>query len=162
MTVDLWPERAPLLIDLGEGVMSVKDSEVSMLGLSSPDQVLARYLAFVYHMRNLPVGTPINLRGVDLEVLSDALQLEKADVESRLHQLIADEEAVASVQRRFRLRTLAPVAGVVLAVCSAGLLVASLGGSPEPETDISTASVVTLEIVTDIGAGGAVEFNPET
>lgn len=160
MIVDLWPERAPLLIDLDEGVMSVKDSEVSTVGLSSPDQVLARYLAFVYHMRNLPVGTPISLRGVDLEVLSDALQMEQVDVESRLRQLIADEEAVAEVQRRFRLRTLAPVASVVLAACSAGFLVASLGGSPEPETDISTASVVTLEVVTDIGNGAAVEFNP--
>lgn len=159
MSIDVWPERAPLVVDLGEGVMSVKDSEVSTVGLSSPDQVLARYLAFVYHMRNLPVGTPISLRDVDLEVLSVALQMETTDVESRLHQLIADEETVAEVQRSFRLRMLTPVASVVFAVCSAGFLVASFGGSPEPETDISTASVVTLEVVTDIGNGAAVEFN---
>jgi hypothetical protein len=45
-------------------------------------------------------------------------------------------------------------------VCSAGLLVANIAAAPETGTDISTASIVTVEIVTDIGNGGAIEVNP--
>jgi hypothetical protein len=160
----VFPPRSPLIIDLDQGVMSVKDSKVSTRGLAASDQILARYLAFVYHMRNLSVGSPIFFRIADLEVLSTALEIDKLDIESRLSKLMQEEEMIADVQRSSRLRTLAPIASFVLAACSAGFLVASLGSSPSPEseTDVSTAAVITLEIVTDIGNGGAVEFNPGT
>jgi uncharacterized membrane protein len=154
------PKRSPLLVDLDSGWMSVEDSEVQTSGLSSPDEILARYLAFVYHLRNLPVGTPIGFRVLDLEVLSTALEIDKIDIESRLKRLIKDKKLVAEMQRRSRVRTLAPLAGVVLAVCSAGLLVASFGAAPEPEADVATAAVVSLDIVTDIGAGGAIAIAP--
>lgn len=158
----VFPPRSPLIIDLNQGEMSVKDSKVSTRGLATPDQILARYLAFVYHMRNLPVGSPISFRIADLQVLSTALEIDKIDVESRLRKLMQDEEMISDVQRSSRFRVLAPITSFVLAACSAGFLVASLGGSPstESKTDVSTAAVVTLEIVTDIGNGGAVEFNP--
>lgn len=153
-----FPPRDKLVLNLSKGTMSSGDVESSTGKIDDPDEVLVRYLAFIYFLRNLPIGSPISLRNDDLEILSEALKIKTSEIENRLKQLV-NSENVATEQRRFQLRTLAPVAGVVLAVCSAGLLVASLGGSPEPETDISTASVVTLEIVTDIGAGGAVEYN---
>lgn len=155
----VFSPRSPLIINLDQGEMSVKDSKVSTHGLASPDEILARYLAFVYHMRNLPIGSPISFRIADLEVLSTALEIDKLDVELRLHKLIQDEESISNVQHSSSFRFFAPF---VLAACSAGFLVASLSSSssPESKTDVSTAAVVTLEIVTDIGNGGAVEFNP--
>jgi len=159
----LVPTRSKLVIDLDEGRMAVEESEVSTDGLSGPDEILARYLAFVYHLRNMPVGSPIPLRDVDLEVLSTALEIETIDIEERLKRLMSDEEAITKSQQRFRGRMLLPLAGVVLAACSAGVLVfvASSNEAAQPsatgtQTDVSTPAVAAPAVVTDIGTGGAI------
>jgi transcriptional regulator with XRE-family HTH domain len=160
---NLLPTRSKLVIDLDEGRMAVEESEVSTDGLSGPDEILARYLAFVYHLRNMPVGSPIPLRDVDLEVLSTALEIETIDIEERLKRLMTDEEAIAKSQQRFRGRVLLPLAGVVLAACSAGVLVfvASSNDAVQPnatstQTDVSMPAIAAPSVVTDIGTGGAV------
>ena len=81
----LLPTRSQLVINLNEGRISVEDSEVSTEGLSGPDEILTRYLALVYHLRNMPLGTAAHLRDLDLEVLSTALEIETTDIKKRLN-----------------------------------------------------------------------------
>ena len=166
----LLPNRSQLVIDLDEGRIAVDQSDVSTGGLSGPDAVLARYLALVYHLRELPLGTPIGLRDLDLEVLSTALEIDADDVEERLHRLMSDEDAIAADQRRIRRRMLMPLIGVVIAACSAGvlILVADAEDSPDPmptgarstEADVSMPAVADAIVATDIGNGGAVADAP--
>ena len=161
----LLPSRSQLVIDLDEGRIAVDQSDVSTDGLSGPDAVLARYLALVYHLRELPLGTAIGLRDVDLEVLSTALEIETIDIEQRLKRLMSDEDAIAADQRRIRRRMLMPLVGVVIAACSAGvlILVADSDDAPDPtatstqtDADVSMPATSTADVETDIGNGGAV------
>ena len=154
----LLPTRSQLVIDLDEGRIAVDESDVSTEGLSGPDAVLARYLALVYHLRELPLGTAIGLRDVDLEVLSTALEIETIDVEQRLKRLMFEEDAIAADQRRIRRRMLMPLVGVVIAACSAGVLI--LVADSEEAPDPSATSTQTSGVATDIGNGGAVAAAP--
>ena len=174
--VERWgliPERSQLVIDLDEGRISVHRSDVDLGMVSGPDAVLARYLALVYRLRELRVGTAISLRDIDLGVLATALEIESTDVERRLHRLIGSESTVEQDQRRIRRQLLVPLIGVVIAATSVGtlVLVAENDTAPSPGTvattiDPSAASVATpaiaevKAIVTDLGNGAAVEENP--
>lgn len=166
----LLPNRSQLVIDLDEGRIAVDQSDVSTGGLVGPDAILARYLALVYHLRELPLGTPIGLRDLDLEVLSTALEIETDDVEERLARLMSDEDAIAADQRRIRRRMLMPLIGVVIAACSAGVLILVADadestdpmptGVPSTDADVSMPDVTTGTVETDIGNGGAVADAP--
>jgi len=166
--LSLVPPRAQLVIDLDDGRIAIEDADVSTDGATGPDAVLARYLALVYRLRDLPVGTPIGIRDVDVDVLATALEIGAGDVEARLRHLIEDADAVAHDQRRIRNRLVMPVVGVVIATCSTGLLllVAEPGSKPEQSvdadrtaTDLVDAAPVAGDAVaveTRIGTGGAV------
>lgn len=173
----LLPTRSQLVIDLDEGRIAVDDSDVSTDGLSGPDAVLARYLALVYHLRDLPLGTPIGLRDLDLDVLSAALEIAAPDIEQRLKRLMADEDAIAADQRRIKRRMVMPLVGVVIAACSAGVLLLVAEPEPTPVSDpgvteattneVSAATVDQVEtaavsdsVETVIGNGGAVAEAP--
>lgn len=164
----LLPTRSQLVIDLDEGRIAVDQSDVSTEGLTGPDAVLARYLALVYHLRDLPLGSPIGLRDLDLEVLSTALEIETVDVEQRLKRLMSEEDAIAADQRKIRRRMLMPLVGVVIAACSAGvlILVADSEPAPDPATDqtadadVSMPALGAVTVETDIGNGGAVAEAP--
>ncbi len=162
----LMPERSQLVIDLDEGLIAVSRSGVEMSDASGPDAVLARYLALVYRLRELPLGTPIALRDVDLEVLSTSLEIETSDVASRLNRLMDEEDEVARDQKRIRRRLLFPLVGVVIAASSTGILVLVAENEPAPDpssspaAEVSTAAVVKAEVVaTDLGNGAAVVEN---
>ncbi len=175
--VGLLPARSQLVIDLDEGRIAVDQAELEVGELTGPDAVLARYLALVYQLRELRVGTPIHLRDVDLKVLGTALELAADDVELRLRRLMADEDTIAHDQKRIRRRMLIPLVGVVVAACSSGviLLVAESNEveSPDPapaetaaelaETsggEIATPTVATAVVETDLGNGAAVAEAP--
>ncbi|MEM8704857.1 MAG: helix-turn-helix domain-containing protein [Actinomycetota bacterium] len=160
----LLPERAQLVIDLDEGRVAIDDRDASVPGeLDGADAILARYLALVYHLRELPLGTKIGLRDADVDVLAAALGMTSPEVEVRLFALMADEDTVARDQQRIRRRLLLPLVGVVIAAVSSGVLLlvadADDGDQNGPVATESTA-VSTNAIVTDIGVGGAVEVNP--
>jgi len=186
----LVPERSQLIIDLDEGRIAVARTDITVGEMSGPDAILARYLALVYRLRDLAVGSPIELRDVDLDVLATALELETPEVEGRLKRLMTDEDEVEKDQRRIRRRLLLPVVGVVIAATTTGVLVLVAENDAEPEitadsdvvldtqVDVGTAAAVDAAMVetdlgngaavveaptvqTDIGSGGAVVVNPE-
>jgi transcriptional regulator with XRE-family HTH domain len=169
---DLVPERSRLVIDLDEGRVAIDEADLGAGELAGPDAVLARYLALVYHLRELPIGSPIALRDLDLDVLSSALELGTDEVSSRLQSLMEDEDVIARDQRRIRRRLLLPLVGVVIAAVSGGalLLVAESESTEEPgrrtvQADAPTrasAAIGTDGVIrTEIGPGGAVEVNPD-
>ncbi|MEM9465837.1 MAG: helix-turn-helix domain-containing protein [Actinomycetota bacterium] len=169
---NLLPKRSQLVIDLDEGRVAIDEADVDTGELSGPDAVLARYLALVYHLRELPLGTAIALRDLDLDVLSSALELDTDEVTRRLQSLMDDEDAIERDQKRIRRRMLLPLVGVVIAAVSGGALLlvaeadeasepargsAQAGGSDAP----ATVAAITDAVVTEIGPGGAVVENPD-
>jgi len=174
----LMPTRSRLVIDLDENRIAVDDAEVTVEGVSGPDAVLARYLALVYRLRDLPLGTPLALRDIDLDVLSVSLKIDSEEVASRLKRLMVQKDEVARDQKRIRRRLLLPLVGVVIAASSAGglVLVAEVEPAPGPtpaptlgvETDLGNGAAVVsasdsaTDIDIDIGAGAAVVENSDT
>ena len=158
--VGVVPARSQLVIDLDEGKIAVNRTDIAVDPAYGPDAVLTRYLALVYRLREMPLGTPLKLRDIDIEVLSTALVLSEADVDSRLHRLMGSRSDVADDQRRIRRQLLLPPVGVIIAATGLGTLVLVADRDAPPETDIGTPAVSEPRIVTDLGPGGAVEFNP--
>ncbi len=172
----LLPERPRLVIDLDSGRIAVDQADITVGETTDTDAVLTRYLALVYRLRDLPLGTPIQLRDVDLDVLSTALEIESSDIEFRLERLMGQKDALRSDQRNLRRRLLVPLAGVMVAATAVGVLVLVSQNSNEIApvgTDTPTTRVVTdlgsggavldnpaARVVTDVGNGGAVESNP--
>ncbi len=186
----LVPERSELIIDLDEGRIAVARTDIAVGEMSGPDAILARYLALVYRLRDLPIGSPIGLRDVDLDVLSAALRLETAEIEGRLERLMAEEDEIEKDQRRIRRRIVLPLVGVVIAATASGVLVlvaenqsepktattsavvvdteldvgtAAIAAEPAVETDLGNGAAVAVAptVETDIGSGGAVVENPD-
>jgi transcriptional regulator with XRE-family HTH domain len=170
----LVPTRSQLVIDLDEGRIAVNQTDTDIGPSSGPDAVLTRYLALVYRLREIPLGTPIELREVDLGVLSSSLTLAPVDVEDRLHRLMEARSDVERDQRRIRRQLLLPLVGVVIAATGIGtlVLVADRGEDPvSPPTgsvEVGTARIATpaieeaVAVETDLGNGGAVEVNPSS
>ena len=167
----LVPKRSQLVIDLDDGRIAVNHTDLDVDPLSGPDAVLARYLALVYRLRDLPVGSKLHLRDVDIDVLSTALARQSDDVESRLLQLIADESDVAQDQKRIRRQLLMPLVGVVIAATAVGtlVLVAEQNDAMPPPPQVATQTEVDIATpaieeapagIADIGNGGAVEESP--
>jgi transcriptional regulator with XRE-family HTH domain len=168
----LVPQRSQLVIDLHEGRIAVNQTDVDVDPSFGPDAILTRYLALVYRLRQMPVGAPVKLRDVDVDVLSTALSLAGGDVEGRLHRLMDARSDVVADQKRIRRQLLFPLVGVVVAATAVGtlVLVADGGTPPVPAADvsaevgaarISTPAIEHAPVQTELGAGGALEFNPD-
>lgn len=171
---ELLPARSQLIIDLDEGRISVEGTDD--VGVTSgPDAILARYLGLVYRLRALPVGAPLSLRDVDLEVLSSALELATDEVEERLHRLMRDRAQIQDDQRRIRRHLLMPLVGIVVAATGIGTLVLiaqrepASAPAPVPSTDVADADApriatpaveIAPDVETDLGNGAAIEENP--
>jgi len=169
----LVPERSRLVIDLDEGRIAVNQADLDLDVTTGPDAILTRYLALVYRLRDLPIGTPLHLREIDLDLLAGALELASTDVESRLRKLMEDEATVTHDQRRIRRQLLMPLVGVIVAASALGtvLLVVDQEPAAGPATTIQTGDLgapriatAAIEdaptVVTDLGNGAAVEENP--
>jgi transcriptional regulator with XRE-family HTH domain len=166
----LVPERSQLVIDLDEGRIAVDRTDVDVDPSFGPDAILTRYLALVYRLREMSVGTPLQLRDVDLDVLSAALSLAADDVDVRLHRLMDSGSDVAADQRRIRRQLLLPLVGVAATGLGTLVLVADRDTPPAPAVGvstelgaarISTPAVEVAPVPTELGAGGALEFNTD-
>lgn len=161
----LVPARSQLVIDVDEGWVAIGPHRgAAPQTAEGPDDVLKRYLALVYELRGLAVGSPLRLRDLDLDVLGHALELRTRDVQRRLHDLMqGDREPVDSVARRLRKNVVVPLAGVLVAVTAVGGLLFVRAdddrpASPTTVVDVSRAGAVVPGSV-DIGTA-AVEVNP--
>ena len=122
----LVPERSELVVDLAEGFLRVSDANASVKlhRLAAPDEVLARYLAMVYRMRDIDPGTSVSIRDRDLGVLESVLEISLDDIVGGLDTLMDDVDGrVAWRTRLLRRRFLIPAAGLLVAVCGATALV---------------------------------------
>ncbi len=153
----LLPERSRLVIDLDAGRIAVDQDDMSVDTSADADRVLARYLALVYRLRDLPLGTRLHLRDVDLDVLSTALSIDAIDVETRLERLMRDKSDVGRDQGKLRRRLLVPLAGVIVAATAVGVLVLV---SQSTDTTPVVGNTPTTAVSTDLGSGAAVVGNP--
>ncbi len=168
----LVPARSQLIIDLTEGQVAVGGAAVRV-EQQDPGHILTNYLALVYSLRGLPVGTPIPLRQADLTVLGEALHQSPREISSSLgRMMIGGTDQVRDHARGLRRRLVVPVAGILVGLTAVGglLLVRSDGagapgtsGAPVsgpaaraaaslPPTDIGGAVVLERTSVTDTTA----------
>jgi len=151
------PKRAELVIDVDEGTIAAAEHEVGVDDVSHHEQVLTRYLALVYALRGLPVGSAITFRDIDLAVLGQALAEGTDGIEHRLRSLLSEQHPeLRSTSRLFRRAAVVPVAGLLVGLTAVGglVLVHRNAGSlseafPVPEDHVG----LTLPIV-DRGSDG--------
>lgn len=164
------PQRMQLVIDLDAGRLSVTGAEASgvLLPGDEAEQVLVRYLALLYALRGMPVGTPLPLRRLDLDVLADALVLRTDEVHDRLRDLmLRSDDRVQQSARGLRRRLVVPLAGILVAVTAAGSLlfvaedeVPPLGGTLEPSAVVTVEEPAAVEV--ELGDAVVAERDPVT
>lgn len=123
-TSSMVPSRSRLVIDLDEGIIDADGSSAELSTEAQRQDVLSKYLALVYSMRDKEPGTTITLRIADLDVLAEALDSDRRSIEDQLVSLMV--VTPEPVKKRFRLlrgRTVVPVVGVLVASTTAGALV---------------------------------------
>lgn len=160
----LVPPRSKLIVDLGEGLLTVDDRSLR-IGRSTPsrDEVLARYLTMVYSMRRLEPGAPLVLRVDDLDVLGRALRVGSTTLEADLESLMAHPEAMLGWRSRLlKRRVLIPAAGIMVALLGVGALVLVQG----PQTaDAGTGTPVggagAAAVAVDVGSAVVQERLPD-
>jgi transcriptional regulator with XRE-family HTH domain len=156
-TSTMVPSRSVLTIDLEDGVIAAGGTSAPIEEPSERREVLSKYLALIYSMRDEQPGTPVPLRLADLDVLAASLEVDRRVVEDELQDLMVVEPE--PVKKRFRLlrgRLLVPVVGVLVAGTAVGTLVlvpaddssaddtqpvATVVGTPNPEVHIGDAAV---------------------
>jgi hypothetical protein len=167
---EIVPARSRLVIDLDEGAISIGSRRAPLTvaggaGREVPafDQVLGNYLALVYLLRDLPPGTPIPVREVDVAVLAQALQREPRDVRTALGRLISSEpEALAHRSAGLRHRLVVPVAGILVGLTAVGGLLLVRSGRSDAQSGDTPAveqgpAVTARDLPVEIGDAVVVE-----
>lgn len=159
----LVPARSELIIDLTEGQVAVGGAAVRV-EQQDPSHILTNYLALVYSLRGLPVGTPIPLRQADLTVLGEALHQSPREVSTALgRMMIGGTDDVREHARGLRRRLVVPVAGILVGLTAmGGLLLVRSDGSGTPAANGAPASgpsvhAMAVAPVTDIGGAVVLE-----
>lgn len=152
------PERSELVVDLEHGALLAGRKTRVLPEDATLDDILGRYLSLLYLMRGIDPGRKLALRGDDLEVLSDALERNIAEIEGRLFELMMPGE-VGPWFSRMRHRLAIPAAGILVGLTTVGSLVfvqfpkgerAAVGASGDATstgtaaTEIALASNVTI------------------
>lgn len=152
---ELVPSRSQLVIDLDEGRIAVADHAMALPDHDPVDDLLASYLALVYSLRKLPVGTPIAFRDVDIDVLGTALERRGTDIEFELRRLVREPTPdVGGFTRLFRRRLLVPAAGVFVGLTTIGAVVLLPDSAPGARNSVK--SVGTGPTAVDVEIGQAV------
>lgn len=158
--------RAPrdtLIIDLDAGTVAAGPwSTTFSANRPEPDEVLARYLALVYEMRQLEPGTTIPLRSLDVSVLSQALSMPPVDIENRLVVLMKPGNRQLAALRKLLKNRVALTAAVAVAATAVGLLVLIPGGDAAPQTPAGSETDNGVEVAPEpvepeIGEGLTIE-----
>lgn len=123
---ELVPARSQLVIDLDEGVLALGGRTVPVHAARedvavTAERVLTNYLALVYLLRDVPVGTPIALRESDIDVLAHSLQRNRRDIQAGIARLLsAETAAVAQRSQLLRRRVVVPLAGILVGLTAVG------------------------------------------
>jgi transcriptional regulator with XRE-family HTH domain len=154
------PPRSKLIVDLDEGILRVdgRRSATEVGDGADRHEVLARYLALVYSMRQVQPGTEITLRVADLDVLGTCLRVGRQTLVADLESLISNpDDLVGWRLRLLRKKVLVPAAGILISFCGAAALILAPGepatASPTPAhvestTTASAASIGTAAVQT--------------
>ena len=102
--------------------------------------------------RGLPIGAPLKIRDLDLDVLANALTMRPRDVQQRLHTLMrGDPEPIDGARRRLRSRVVVPMAGILVAFTAVGALLF------ERASDSTSNPVATVPVAVGSGSGVALD-----
>jgi transcriptional regulator with XRE-family HTH domain len=133
------PPRSKLVVDLDEGILRVdgRRSATEVGDGADRHEVLARYLALVYSMRQVQPGTELTLRVDDLDVLGTCLRVGRPTLLADLESLMDNpDDLVGWRLRLLRKKVLVPAAGILISFCGAAALILASGeaatASPVP------------------------------
>lgn len=114
----LVPQRSELVIDRAERIESVPSTRDE-----TDRQVLLRYLALVYHLRNTPPGRPIVLRSRDIDVLAEFLVATPESVRDVLVRMMdVSRKELVQVLKAMSGRPSLPGLGLLVALTDQGAL----------------------------------------
>jgi hypothetical protein len=150
------PPRSMLEIDLDEGVLRVdgRRSSTEIGEGADRQQVLSRYLALVYSMRQIEPGDKLTLRTGDLDVLGKALRVGHDTLTADLDALMANPGDVVGWRHRLlRRKVLIPAAGVLVTFCGAAALVMVPGAGADSDQPAGNASATTVATANGNGNG---------
>ncbi len=167
--------KPPTLIGSGrwaDVVVDIESASVALVGsmelvsdLEPADRILAHYLGFLYADRDLPMGTRLSIREVDLSVVRDSLSLRRDAVAVHIERL--DVGSASSTDRNnLVLLTGLLCATAALVVGGGSTSHESSGGVPEAVAAVVTVeeapSVPTGELVVEIGTAASITRAPAT
>ena len=134
------PSRAVLEIDRAEGRLVVADSQQRFLPGDDDRQIMLRYLALVYRLRDQTPGLLLPARVGDLDILAQVFGTDPDRVSHELQRLmVGSSKEIRSLHRSHRRRVAIPAIGILVALTAAGGLLltsrspdAEAHGSPRP------------------------------
>ena len=100
------PERSELVVDLQHGALLAGRKTKVLPADATFDEILGRYLSLLYLMRGIEPGRKLALRGDDLEVLSDALERNIAEINTGIKLLRSAEKSIRNdfFKERFQVK----------------------------------------------------------
>lgn len=137
----------PVVFDRDRMVLTIGDRSISVPDPSGGNEaVLRAYLTLVSEVRGVTIGSPVEIRHDDVVALAEMLDLEDADLERHLVELLCLSPAgAAEVHGRIR-RHRALTAAATLAFGGLALLGATNISSPDPSppAPVRTAAHATV------------------
>lgn len=134
------PARAVLEIDRAEGRLVVAGSQQRFLPGDDDRQIMLRYLALVYRLRDQTPGAVLPARVDDLDILAQVFGTDPDHVRHELQSLmVGASREIRSLHRSDRRRVAIPALGILVALTAVGGLLLTAGssgsgpgGSPTP------------------------------
>lgn len=150
------PSRAILEIDRSEGRLIVGDKSGRFPPTEDDHQIMVRYLALVYKLRETEPGRPIPARNNDLDTLATVFGTTPDEVRRELELLMLKSvPEIRKMHRDLRKRVAIPALGLLVALTAmGGLILAPRGGGIEqkPATKPVASKLATTGNV-NIGSG---------
>ena len=130
------PSRAVLEIDRTEGRLVVADARQRFLPGDDDRQIMLRYLALVYRLRDQSPGAILPARVGDLDILAQVFGTDADLVRHELQSLmVGSSREIRSLHRSQRRRVAIPAIGILVALTAAGgLLLTSQSAGSGPST----------------------------
>lgn len=115
------PQRSKLIVSADEqlaGSLTAEDFDESLF-----HDLILRYVALLYLLRNQPIGGPLPLRADDLVVIASAFSRPESDIIDEVERIRArDVDAVTELVETMRRRLVVPAAGLLVGPTPAGAL----------------------------------------